>query len=282
MEIWNFDGNGHLPAYSVESTGEVRLNVYSYGAHITHWQPKGMKPILFLGSRSAFKKGSPIRGGIPICLPWFSKGLSGTQEPLHGTARLQFWQLTSQRFNGQTAILKFVLNNQRYGGTVLNYTYTIAVSPMSLNLHLQVSNCGAKQVPVEMILHTYFQVGDATKARVCGLENQRYTNLLTNESRNGDGPIRFGDSEVTRLYQGRDLHPYIDDPVLERIIYVSGENPTSNVIWNPGNRQIPDLRTEEATQFICLECGRVKDQMLFLGPGETRKLNTHIFVSSYL
>src|SRR3954468_4548199 len=61
-------------------------HAYLYGAHVTHFQPRGQAPVLFLSEESFFTHGRPIRGGVPLIFPWFGPRASDPQAPLHGFA----------------------------------------------------------------------------------------------------------------------------------------------------------------------------------------------------
>ena len=89
-------GNGNLPVVRVDNefcTGEV----YLHGATVTAWQPKGQGPVLWLSERSAFDGEAPIRGGVPICFPWFGPGRHGDKQPSHGWARVSEWSFGDSR-----------------------------------------------------------------------------------------------------------------------------------------------------------------------------------------
>ena len=81
-----------FPIISVQ-TRLGHLDFSLYGGQILSWSPAGDKSVIFLGEKAKFKKGQAIRGGIPICWPWFGKGADGKQVPSHGVARISEWTL---------------------------------------------------------------------------------------------------------------------------------------------------------------------------------------------
>ena len=82
------------PLRGVELRDDNRhFGVYDHGAHVWAWQPEGAEPVLWMSANSAFETGQPIRGGVPVCFPWFGPGRSGDLQPAHGFARLNEWQL---------------------------------------------------------------------------------------------------------------------------------------------------------------------------------------------
>src|SRR5580693_2540132 len=76
-------------------TPQADAEIYLHGAHVTHFQPRGQKPVLFMSGKSWFEPGKPIRGGVPICFPWFGARQDGQPGSPHGFARLVEWELVS-------------------------------------------------------------------------------------------------------------------------------------------------------------------------------------------
>jgi glucose-6-phosphate 1-epimerase len=95
------EGEGGLPVLRVSAPAGVG-QVYLHGAHVTAWAPSGKAPVIWMSRKSMFEPGQPIRGGVPICFPWFGPGRNGDRSPAHGFARLAAWTLTSARADGST------------------------------------------------------------------------------------------------------------------------------------------------------------------------------------
>ena len=85
--------------------GEVAVCLHR--AHVTGWRPAGGDPVLWMSGCSAFAAGKAIRGGVPICFPWFGGRPGRPDAPSHGFARLLEWELesTDQPDDGNTAIV---------------------------------------------------------------------------------------------------------------------------------------------------------------------------------
>src|SRR5439155_14313226 len=84
-------GQGGLPRLSIRSK-LAEAHVYPHGAHITHYQPEGQEPVLYLSATSFFADGKPIRGGVPVIFPWFGPR---ENEPaaMHGFVRARAWDV---------------------------------------------------------------------------------------------------------------------------------------------------------------------------------------------
>ena len=146
------EGEGGLPTLRVSAPGGVG-EVYLHGAHVTAWTPSGKAPVIWMSRRSMFEPGQPIRGGVPICFPWFGPGRSGDKSPAHGLARLAAWTLTSAGPAGGTVTVTLRLTDGDVAalpGTELwphrfDAVYRVTFGP-ELGLELTVRNTGEEEV----------------------------------------------------------------------------------------------------------------------------------------
>src|ERR1700722_16658306 len=88
------EGDGGLARVDITSP-LAQGEIYMHGAHVTSWRPAGAEEVLFLSSRSRWEEGQAIRGGIPICFPWFRAKSDDPHAPAHGFVRTKAWQLDS-------------------------------------------------------------------------------------------------------------------------------------------------------------------------------------------
>ena len=78
-------GNGGMPKIRVTAPSAT-AEIYLYGAQITSWRPAGAEEALFLSEHSHWQVGKAIRGGIPVCFPWFRSKADDASAPAHGCA----------------------------------------------------------------------------------------------------------------------------------------------------------------------------------------------------
>ena len=64
------NGNGGLTQVIVTSKVST-AEIYLHGAHVAAFQKNGEPPMIFMSAKSHFVAGEAIRGGVPICFPWF-------------------------------------------------------------------------------------------------------------------------------------------------------------------------------------------------------------------
>ena len=157
------------PLRGVEAkVGSGHYGVFDHGAHVWSWQPDGAAPVIWMSAKSWFSDGQPIRGGVPICFPWFGPGRAGDQLPIHGFARLHTWHLADLKDTldrDGRLIAVYTLDNAMTGEQPdwphrYEARYVVKFTPEYLGLTLEVTNTGQHHVPLDGALHTYLAVGD--------------------------------------------------------------------------------------------------------------------------
>ena len=269
------EGNGDLPKVEVNAD-DGSAEVYLHGAHVTDFQVKGEPPLLFTSQCSRFARNQPIRGGIPIILPWFGPREG---EPAHGFARLVDWELheTVSLPNGG-ATLRFHLPetsaNAMWPPFTANYIVTVT---NKLTLELVITNRSRdQQFTFENCLHTYFHVEDIGKVSVVGLKGAMYLDKAdghAQKTENADTIVIS--SEVDRTYLDTSGTVEIRDASLRRKILVEKSGSNSTVVWNPWiakSQQMPDFGDDEYKQMVCVESGNVGRNKISLAPGHSSVL----------
>ncbi len=228
---------------------------------------------------SRFEKGQPIRGGVPIILPWF-----GFREGMgqHGFARIRTWDLKEVRFDQKGGVsAQFRLPNCPEAATFPAFSaeYTVTIGE-SLNLRLDVMNHSTEELVFENCLHTYFEVSDATAISIIGLKGHSYLDQVANfaNKTETEDAIRIA-SEVDRLYVDATGPVEIIDPRLGRKILVEKTGSESTVVWNPWiakSQRMPDFGSEEYERMVCVESGNVGPNSIHLPPGRTSTLSVRL------
>jgi D-hexose-6-phosphate mutarotase len=276
------EGVGDLPLLSI-NTEWSSAEIYLHGAHVTHFQKKNEPPLLFLSQVSQFSEGKPIRGGIPVILPWF-----GPREgqPMHGFARTRTWELERIILSkdGSTS-LHFQLppgdDNAGFPPFVADYIVTVRDT---LSLQLSVTNHSPdRDLKLEECLHTYFEVGDIGAVTVSGLKGVSYLDKVENFAQKAETAegIRIA-SEVDRVYLDANGPVEINDGKLRRKIRIEKENSASTVVWNPWiakSQTMPDFGNDEYLTMVCVESGNVAKNRLTLAPGESSALKVRLSTS---
>jgi D-hexose-6-phosphate mutarotase len=278
-------GRGGLPRLLVE-TPQVEAEIYLHGAHVTQFQPRGQKPVLFMSEKSSFEAGKPIRGGVPICFPWFSARPDGRAGPMHGFARLLEWELTSAEEAGDGDIeihLRLVSSEstrKEWEGE-FEADYRVSVGA-TLSLTLDVRNASDREMRIEEALHTYLAVSDVRKVSVEGLAGVTYLDQVGTPRTETDGSaaIRIT-AETDRIYLNTRSTCVVDDPGWRRRLVVEKTGSNATVVWNPWiakAKALPDFGDEEWPSMLCIETCNVREFGVTLAPGQSHTMGAVVRV----
>jgi aldose 1-epimerase len=170
------EGNGGLPKVHITSS-EVIGEMYLHGAHITSWKPAGGEEVLFLSSQSRWKHGQAIRGGVPVCFPWFGGKADDPTAPAHGFVRTKAWQLESiAQVGGEVTVSMSTESDEgtkRWWPAEFQLVHRVTFG-RELSLELEVTNTGRTSLRFEEALHAYRRVGNIEKTRIRGLDTVHY------------------------------------------------------------------------------------------------------------
>lgn len=274
-------GNGGLAKVAI-ATADAVAEMYLHGAHVTSWKPHGAEEVLFVSSESRWEDGRAIRGGVPICFPWFGGKADDPSAPAHGFVRTTAWQLESiTRTGNAVTVCMFTESNEatkRWWPADFHLVHR-ATFGSALNLELVVRNTGSTSLRFEEALHAYFRVGHIEKARLQGLNAIHYLDKTdSNRQKTQQGPIVIV-SETDRIYLNTKGALALEDPSLRRRIAIAKENSFTTVVWNPWvekAKSFSDFRADEWMQMVCVEACNVSDFDVELAPGQQHKMQAII------
>jgi glucose-6-phosphate 1-epimerase len=269
-------GNGGLHKINVK-TNCGTAEIYLHGAHVTGFQKNGGPPLLFMSGKSHFTPGKPIRGGVPVILPWFG---NRDGEPSHGFARTAEWELVKTSAAADGAVtLRFALPQipGREAWKNLRTEFVVTVSD-TLTMELIAANDSCDEtLEIENCLHTYFHVANIGAVSISGLQGGLF--LDNAASGNGERKIQAEAAlritrETNRIYLDTTAAVEIRDESLKRTIRVEKSGSHSTVVWNPWTTQkLPDdFDPAEHQHMVCVESGNVKQNKISLAPGKTAAL----------
>ena len=278
------DAPGGLVRVVIE-TKDAQGEVYLHGAHITHFQPAGHAPVLFLSEKSAFAPDKPIRGGVPICFPWFGPREGDETAPMHGLARILEWNVESVAMRGDAVEIVLSLAPQtppHPGWPTCDLRYEISFGA-SLQMRLEVKNTGEKTIRFAEALHTYFHVGDVRQIEIQGLSETRYIDKTDSfQEKMQFHPALNITGETDRIYLNTAQTCVIYDPVYNREIHVDKENSDATVIWNPWIEKavaMPDFGDDEWTKMVCIETCNVNNCEVELNAGDSHIMAAKIDIT---
>ena len=262
----------------------ARASIALHGAHVMEFQPRGEDPVLWLSRDAIYSEGKSIRGGIPICWPWFGGHPDG-ELPAHGFVRNRFWQLESseQLENGSTRLVMSIGDDDT-SRSMWDYRFRLRLTIVvgnKLSLSLEMENLGSSSFTVTAALHSYFSVADVSKVDVLGLEGVEYIDqLLGNKQLIQTGPVRF-DGELDRIYYPARADEILRDYQLKRDILLKKTGSRSTIVWNPWVTKadsMDDFEKGGYRNMVCMETGNAAGDIVQLVPHETHVLGVVISV----
>jgi glucose-6-phosphate 1-epimerase len=270
---------------------EASATIYLHGAHITHWQPAGQPPVLFLSERSEFEPAKAIRGGIPICFPWFGPRQPGPRGdsqsgPSHGFARITPWAVSFAALipsggsqDGDSLRLTLMLSPDDLSRSLGFDHFRVACEftlGKTLSIRLSVVNLADAPLRFEEALHTYFHVGDVRRATITGLEGAAYLDKRDEmrEKHAPAEPLRLS-ATTDRVFPANSADTAIHDEVLGREIAIAKTNSATTVVWNPWAevaKTLADLDPEAWPGFLCVEAANTGTDTIVLAPRQAHTM----------
>jgi glucose-6-phosphate 1-epimerase len=233
---------------------KVKAAIALQGAHLLTWQPAGEQPVLWLSDISEFKDGVAIRGGVPICWPWFGKVAS----PNHGFARILPWELSSHHENAEQATLTLTLSDSAATEHYWPKPFTLSIKFVlgkTCSIELQADG----DFQNTCALHSYFNIGDIAQVSVGGLGTSYVDKVNGGVSARQEGDVTFS-GEVDRIYTHPESVSMIHDRLNKRIIEIHHHHFSDVVAWNPGAElahKIADITDDGYKTYVCVETARV-------------------------
>jgi glucose-6-phosphate 1-epimerase len=278
------EGNGNLPRIQIASP-QVEGEMYLHGAQVTSWKPVGSDEVLFLSTKSRWQEGKAIRGGIPICFPWFRAKSDDPKAPAHGFVRTKRWQLESivQKQSGVAVSMSTESDEQtrRWWRAEFHLMYRV-VFGSELALKLTCTNTGKSDLCLEEALHTYNRVSDVANVRLQGLDDLQFLdNTDSNTEKVQRGEVSIA-SPTDNAFVGSQNDVDLIDPELRRLIRLKKSNSLTTVVWNPwseGAVRLGDLGDGEWRQFLCVEASNILGASVTLAPGEEHRLTAVLSTS---
>lgn len=255
------------------------------GAHLMNWQPKSQsKPVVWLSRDAKMATGKSIRGGAPVCWPWFGAHASESTFPGHGYARTVPWKVieSGTEPNGATRLTLRLVESEKTRAQWnhdCNVDLTVIIGD-SLRMEMTTENTGTSDFVIGEALHTYLQISDIGKVSVTGLEGCEYWDKVGGSNlRKQDGAITFN-SEVDRVYINTAAECVIHDESLKRRIHIKKSGSLSTVVWTPWTEKANKMgdmgQPDGWREMVCVESVNAIDNIVTVPAG-----NKHTLIVEY-
>jgi len=263
---------------------QAEAKIALQGAHIFHYKAKNRPALLWLSETSFFKEGKAIRGGIPICFPWFGPHKTDASLPQHGFARTALWEVVlEEELDENSSHVQLQLTSDEESLKLWEYKFDVRldiVVSSELTVTLTVTNTDTKAFEFTSALHSYFNVSDITNVSVEGLDGSNYIDSLTDKTYIQKGSLSISE-EVDRVYFDSSNSIKLHDK--SNTIHLKQKGSNSLVVWNPWiekAKKMVDMPDDGYKTMLCLETGNIGEDKIILKPKEVHLLE--VIISSRL
>lgn len=271
--------NGFI--YAEIDNAHAYASIAVQGAHVMEFTPHGHKPVIWLSEQAKFAEGKSIRGGVPVCWPWFGPHPEDPSKPAHGYARTVPWQVVGSAVlegGGTELMLELPPGNATRAhwphDTVLQLRIVVAAS---LQIKLLTRNPGTEEITIGEALHTYFRISDIGDIRIHGLEGRTYVDKTLDMQRQVQQGALSIASETDRVYVDSATDCIIEDPGYQRRIRIAKQDSRSTVVWNPWTEkaaQMGDFGEEGLgwRRMVCVESGNALENCVKIPAGGEHRM----------
>jgi glucose-6-phosphate 1-epimerase len=263
----------------------AKAKISTYAGQIISYQPNGVaEDLFFLSDKVRYQEGKGIRGGVPICWPWFGDDTSGFERPAHGFVRNQQWQVHASEAleDGRTSVT-LVTTDSDITRELWHYEFNLELQIIigsNLEMTLKTKNTGKQFFTITQALHTYFKVSDVSNVLIKGLVGKPYIDKLDSFAVKQQTEDIIVSDEIDRIYQKAPKQISLTDSGFNRTITISSEGSDTTVVWNPWStsiENIADLDAESYRNFVCVETANVFTDSLTIIPAGREHVVTTVF-----
>lgn len=270
------DGPDNIPLVEIINA-KASAKISLQGAHVLSWMPHEQADVIWLSEDAKFEKGKSIRGGIPICWPWFGAHVSNNSFPAHGFARTVLWQVVdTKNISADETEITFRLSIDQQDEDIQKMwphdtyaEYRLNISSV-LNLELITFNNSLESITIGQALHTYFNIEDINNTNIYGLENKTYLDKTDNFNSKVQKDSITINNEVDRVYLDTPEDVMIDNG--KRKIIITKQGSKSTVVWNPWEEvanKMGDLGENGYQKMLCVESANAVNDTVTIKPSES-------------
>jgi len=265
------------------STPLARARVALQGGQVIGWQPAGQPSVIWVSKAAVYESGKGVRGGVPVCWPWFG-ALPG--KPAHGFVRTRLWQMRGARCDASgQVVLRLGISDDAATRALWDHAFDLELTVTvgaTLTMALTTRNTGSAPFSITQALHSYFCTADIAQTRVHGLDGCSYLDKVQGAATGQQsGPITFH-GETDRVYLDTRADCLIEDAAAGRTLRVAKQGSASTVVWNPWSekeKSFADMAAGEYQQMLCVETCNAGPDAVRVAPGEAHTLLATISVA---
>ena len=280
-----------LVCWRIRAAGSELL-VAQQGAQILSYQQGEQPPLIWLSPDAAYQRGQSVRGGVPVCWPWFGDLRRNPQAvqahyhleqaPAHGLVRALDWELLGIDEGGDAVTLRFAYDTRTRPlegwPRDVGLTFVVRLAD-DLGMSLETHNRGTEPLTLSQALHSYFAVSDVRQVSVEGLQGCRYIDTLQDWQELRQQEALVFDAETDRIYFDTAARLSIVDPGWGRRIHLDARGSRSAVLWNPWvdkAKRLSQFPDDAWQNMLCIETDNVLEDVVQLNAGERHRLELRL------
>lgn len=278
----------HGFTYIEINNAKAHATISTYSGQVLSFRPKSQKDdLLFVSDKAYYEDGKAIKGGIPVCWPWFGADPEDRGGPAHGFVRNRQWEVTGSEslVDGSTKVVMGMADSD-VTREIWPHPFKLSIEITvgdSLKVALVTQNTGNESVTISQALHTYFYVGDIGEVRVQGLDGIEYLDKVDEYAEKTQSGSVTIDGEVDRIYTGVTGELVIDDESLGRKIRIASRGCSTAVVWNPWIEiaaSMGDLNDDDYRKMICVETANAGPETVEIAAGSEYRLEAEYTIES--
>ena len=279
------EGKGGFPIAEI-SNKYAAAKISVYGGQILSFKPATQtEDVMFLSDQAYYQSGKAIKGGAPICWPWFGPDPEDKGRANHGLARNRMWQVRDvvSTQDGATKVTLGLVDTPETK-EIWDYSFDLTIAftiGKDLTIDLVTKNTGTKDFDLTQALHTYFKVGDIDRVSVLGLADKKYLDKVDDgRQKTQSGKITFSE-ECDRIYLDVPSKLIIEDKALNRQITVTTSNSKTAIVWNPWSdisTNMADLGDDDYRSFVCVETANAANEIITVAAGQQYQMSANYAV----
>ena len=278
----------HGFTYIEINNAKAHATISTYSGQVLSYRPKSQKDdLLFVSEKAYYEDGKAIKGGIPVCWPWFGADPDDLGRPAHGFVRNREWEVAGSESlaNGSTKVILGMVDSDETR-KIWPHTFKLSIEITvgdSLKVALVTRNSGDESITISQALHTYFYVGDISKVQVLGLDGIDYLDKVDGfAEKTQSGPVTIN-GEVDRIYKGVTGELVIEDESLGRKIRIASSGCSTAVVWNPWSEiaaSMGDLDDDDYKKMICVETANAGPETVEIAADSEYRLEAEYIIES--
>jgi glucose-6-phosphate 1-epimerase len=268
------------PCIAIQNAAASAL-ISLHGAQLLSYCPShDNRERLWVSAQAVFDQNKAIRGGAPICWPWFGPNKQDKRLPAHGFVRTQTWDLIeANEIVSRDTVKQTVCRFRPKQLGLLNTPETLdVVLQISIGetceLRLTTTNQGEHSVNLSQAIHTYFAIGDIHKVQIKGVDTSYFNKI--DDSQNNLSPVPYCiTSETDRVHEYPSNDPQMISLEADQapLVHIEQHGHNGTVVWNPWidkTAALKDMDDEDYMHMLCIEA--VTEPQIELKAGQQQVL----------